>query len=131
MGDGGAIYHADPARSVGRLLSDGAPHTDLDMGEIHLLSSWRARRAASDDVPLDVPPFHLEEPCPGCGRTRTATMVWRRLEGDAFRTAMPRMEPHYLCREGEVVFQEILDAGIALQGWSGILGHFEEELPAV
>jgi hypothetical protein len=37
------------------------------------------------------------------------------------------MEPHFLCRDGAVVCQEITDAGIRLKGWSGILGHFEEE----
>jgi hypothetical protein len=35
------------------------------------------------------------------------------------------MEPHFLCRDGDVVWQEVTDAGIALAGWTGILGHFE------
>ena len=100
------------------------------MGEVERLSEWRARRAARDDVPMGVPPFVLEEPCPGCDARRIATMVWRRMPaGETF--ALPSMEPHFVCRDGEVLFQEITDAGIALTGWSGILGHFEPEAPAV
>jgi len=101
------------------------------MGEVRWISEWRARRAAIDDVPMGAPPFVLEEPCPGCNRRRIATMVWRRRPGDAFSTALPRMEPHFECRDGEVLHQEITDAGFALTGWSGILGHFEAEIPAV
>jgi hypothetical protein len=37
------------------------------------------------------------------------------------------MDPHFVCRDGAVVHQEITDAGVALVGWSGILGHFEPE----
>jgi hypothetical protein len=75
------------------------------------------------------PPFLLEEPCPGCGIPRVATMVWRRTGQES--TPLPRVEPHFLCRGGEVLYQEVTDAGISLTGWSGILGHFEEEAPAV
>jgi hypothetical protein len=100
------------------------------MGEIQQLSEWRARRAARDDVPMDAPPFVLEEPCPGCGQRRVATMVWRRLAPETF-VALPRMEPHFVCRGGEVLSQEITDAGFSLTGWSGILGHFETRAPAV
>lgn len=76
---------------------------------------------------MDAPPFVLEEPCPGCGTRRVATMVWRLLSLSEPPVALPRMEPHFLCRDGAVVCQEITDAGIRLTGWSGILGHFEEE----
>jgi len=100
------------------------------MGGIERLSDWRARRASRDDVPMDAPPFVLEEPCPGCGRQRVATMVWRRLSPDAY-VPLPRMEPHFVCHDGGVLFQEITDAGIATTGWSGILGHFETRAPAV
>jgi len=101
------------------------------MGEVRRISDWRARRAAIGDVPMDVPPFVLEEPCPGCGERRIATMVWRFRPGEPVSIALPRMEPHFVCRDGEVLYQEITDAGIALKGWSGILGHFEAEVPAV
>ena len=96
------------------------------MGEILRIAQWRARRAARADVPIGAAPFVLEEPCPGCGQRRVATMVWRRLSQDALPVPLPRMEPHFLCRGGEVLFQEITDAGIPLSGWSEILGHFEE-----
>lgn len=100
------------------------------MGEVHRISEWRARREARADVPIGAPPFVLEEPCPGCGMRRVATMVWRRAPKDALPVALPRMAPHFLCRDGEVVCQEITDAGIPLSGWSGILGHFEEAASA-
>jgi hypothetical protein len=104
---------------MGMLISMG-------MGEIHRIAQWRARRAARHDVPMDAPPFALEEPCPGCGERRVATMVWRSESGDAPPVALPRMAPHFLCRDGEVVCQEVTDAGIPLAGWTRILGHFEE-----
>jgi hypothetical protein len=102
------------------------------MGELHDLADWRARRRAREDVSMGAPPFVLEEPCPGCGARRVATMVWRRLEdasagGAAAAIPFPRMDPHFVCRDGAVVHQEITDAGVALVGWSGILGHFEPE----
>ena len=98
------------------------------MGELHDLAGWRARRRARGDVPMGAAPFVLEEPCPGCGAERVAVMVWRRLEGaDSGVVPFPRLEPHFVCRGGEVVHQEITDAGVALTGWSGILGHFEPE----
>jgi hypothetical protein len=96
----------------------------MGMGEIHRIAEWRARRAAEGDALMDVPPFALEEPCPGCGERRVATMVWRSAP-DAPPVALPRMAPHFLCRDGEV-FQEVTDAGIRLSGWTGILGRFEE-----
>jgi hypothetical protein len=97
------------------------------MGEIHQIAAWRARRDARDDVPIGGPPFVLEEPCPGCGQRRVATMVWRRSPGSALPAPLPRMEPHFLCRDGEVLWQEITDAGVPLARWSEILGHFEDE----
>ena len=74
---------------------------------------------------MGAPPFALEEPCPGCGERRVATMVWRSESPQTRPFPLPRMEPHFLCRDGEVVWQEVTDAGIALTGWTGILGHFE------
>lgn len=96
------------------------------MGEIHQIDAWRARRAARNDVPIGAPPFILEAPCPGCGARRVATMVWRPISADASPMPLPRMTPHFLCRDGEVVWQEITDAGIPLAEWSEILGHFDE-----
>ena len=98
------------------------------MGELCPISEWRARRSAESDVEIGAPPFVLEEPCPGCGARRVATMVWRGT--GAFPIALPRVEPHFLCRDGEVVWQDVTDAGISLTGWSQILGHFEEEAAA-
>ncbi|MGH9366109.1 MAG: hypothetical protein ACRD3M_00355 [Thermoanaerobaculia bacterium] len=97
------------------------------MGEVHRIALWRARRAAKDDVLVGAPPFVLEEPCPGCGQRRVATMVWRRPSSTSLPAPLPRMEPHFLCRDGEVVWQEVTDAGIPLSRWSEILGRFEAE----
>ena len=97
----------------------------MGMGEIHRIAEWRARRAAQEDIPMGAPPFALEEPCPGCGERRVATMVWRSESPQTRPIPLPRMEPHFLCRDGHVVWQEVTDAGIALTGWTGILGHFE------
>jgi hypothetical protein len=97
------------------------------MGELHEIAAWRARRAAREDVPIGAPPFVLEEPCPGCGERRVATMVWRQNAAASLPVPLPRMEPHFLCRDGEVVWQEVTDAGIPLFRWSEILGHFEPE----
>jgi hypothetical protein len=97
------------------------------MGEIHQMSEWRAQRAARTDVPIGAPPFVLEEPCPGCGARRVATMVWRQSPAAGSPTPLPRMSPHFLCRGGEAIRQEVTDAGISISGWSGILGHFEED----
>ena len=97
------------------------------MGELHDISEWRARRRARADVPIGAPPFVLEEPCPGCGGRRVATMVWRQLSEESPRFPLPRIEPHFLCRDDEVVWQDVTDAGIPLSGWSGILGHFESD----
>jgi hypothetical protein len=96
------------------------------MGELHQIVEWRARRAARDDVPIGAPPFVLEEPCPGCGERRMATMVWRHASEEVLPVPLPRMAPHFLCRDGEVVWQEVTDAGIPLADWTRILGHFEE-----
>jgi len=96
------------------------------MGEIHQIAEWRARREARSDAPIGAPPFVLEEPCPGCGARRVATMVWRETPGRALPFPLPRMAPHFLCRDGDVVWQEVTDAGIPLSDWAQILGHFEE-----
>jgi hypothetical protein len=98
------------------------------MGEVHDIATLRARRAAQDDVPMGGPPFVLEEPCTGCGSRRTSIMVWRNDPTRSRRVPFPRVEPHFLCRDGHVVFQEITDAPIPVSAWSTILGHFEEGL---
>jgi hypothetical protein len=41
------------------------------------------------------------------------------------RVAFPRVAPHFLCRHGRVLWQEITDAPIPVSAWSGILGQFE------
>ena len=112
---------------MGRGLSDPSGDDDLDMGEIHQIADWRARRAAREDVPIGAPPFILEEPCPGCGARRVATMVWRQDSLAASQAPLPRMAPHFLCRGGEAIRQEITDAGIPPSEWTRILGHFEED----
>jgi len=102
------------------------------------LLAWRARRDRSRDVPMGSDPFVLEDPCPGCGAERVATMVFRftddvRLEdgsaGAGRRAAvpLPRMEPHFECRGGRVLHQDITDAPIPISEWSRILGRFREE----
>jgi len=96
------------------------------MGEVHDIAAWRARRKAREDIPLGSPPFVLEEPCPGCGSLRVSTMVWRRDPSRGRVVPFPRIEPHFLCRDGRVLWQEISDAPIPVSAWSGILGHFEE-----
>jgi hypothetical protein len=98
---------------------------DGGMGETHDIAVWRARRAAGDDIPIAAPPFVLQEACPGCGARRVSTMVWRINPGKGRRVAFPRIEPHFLCREGRVLWQEITDAPIPVSAWSGILGQFE------
>ena len=95
------------------------------MSEIYDIAEWRARKKAAEDIPIGAPPFLLEKPCAGCGARRVSTMVWRRKTATDRRVAFPRIEPHYLCRDGRVVFQEITDAPIPVSAWSGILGHFE------
>ncbi|HKF42238.1 MAG TPA: hypothetical protein VKG01_03985 [Thermoanaerobaculia bacterium] len=91
------------------------------------IAAWRARRAARDDVPMGSPPFVLEEPCPGCGARRVSTMVWRKDASRDRRVPFPKIEPHFLCRDGRVVWQEITESPIPASAWSGILGHFEDE----
>jgi hypothetical protein len=97
------------------------------MSEIYDIAEWRARKRAADDIPIGAPPFLLEEPCSGCGERRISTMVWRMNPARDRRVAFPRIEPHFLCRNGRVVFQEITDAPIPLSAWSGILGRFEAQ----
>ena len=95
------------------------------MAEIEDIGVWRARRMAKDDIPIGVPPFVLEQPCPGCGTRRVCTMVWRRDPADGQRAPFPRVEPHFLCTEERVLWQEISDAPIPVSAWSDILGRFE------
>jgi len=98
------------------------------MGDVEQLSQWRARRKAATDIPIGAPPFALEEPCAGCGAQRVSTMVWRQACAGAERIPFPRIEPHFFCQDGRVVWQEITDAPIPLSGWSRILGRFQEPL---
>ena len=95
------------------------------MGKLEQIGPWRARRMAKSDVPVGSPPFVLEEPCPGCGARRVSTMVWRRTVASG-RFPFPRIEPHFLCADGRVLWQEITDAPIPVSDWSHVLGHFEE-----
>ena len=95
-------------------------------GNVVELAAWRVRRDRSRDIPMGAPPFVLEEPCPGCGAERVATMVWRESTGGR-AVPLPRMEPHFECRDGRVLHQEITDAPMPLSAWSSILGRFREE----
>ena len=96
------------------------------MGSVEQIQEWRARRAAKTDIPMGSPPFVLEEPCAGCGATRVSTMVWRSDASSGRHIPFPRIEPHFLCRDGHVIWQEITDAPIPISGWSDILGRFQD-----
>jgi hypothetical protein len=89
------------------------------------IAAWRARRMAASDIPIGAPPFVLVEPCPGCGTRRVTTMVWRMNPSTGGRVAFPRVEPHFFCRDGRILWQEISDAPIPVTAWSRILGQFE------
>ena len=102
-------------------LFDGPLGKDEGDNLVELLA-WRARRDRSRDVPMGSDPFVLEDPCPGCGAERVATMVFR--FGDV---PFPRMEPHFECAGGRVLHQDITDAPIPISEWSSILGRFREE----
>ena len=93
--------------------------------EIVEIAAWRARKTAADDIPIGAPPFVLQEPCPGCGARRVTTMVWRLNSPRSRRIAFPRVAPHFLCRDGRILWQEITDAPIPVSAWSGILGQFD------
>jgi hypothetical protein len=97
-----------------------------EMGEVHDIAAWRAGKAAREDVPMGSSPFVLEDACPGCGARRISMMVWRKDSSRDRRVPFPRVEPHFLCRDGRVVWQEITDAPIPVSKWSEILGRFEE-----
>ena len=99
-------------------------------GNVVELARWRVRRIQSRDVPMGAPPFVLEEPCPGCGEKRVATMVWREPADGGRAVPLPRMAPHFECRDGRVLHQDITDSPLPLFAWKGILGRFREE-PAV
>ena len=90
------------------------------------ISEWRARRSAARDVPMEVPPFALLEPCPGCGAERVSTMVWRAFAPDADPVPFPRIEPHFLCSDGHVVYQEITEAPIPVESWKKVMGRFRD-----
>ncbi len=95
------------------------------MGTIEEIASWRAKKKAASDIPIDSPAFILEEPCAGCGLRRVSIMVWRDVSGRGERVPFPRIEPHFLCRDGRVVWQEITDAPIPASEWSRVKGHFQ------
>jgi hypothetical protein len=95
------------------------------MGTLEQIATWRARRKAATDVPIGSPPFVLEEPCSGCGARRVSVMVWRESSVGGERVAFPRIEPHFLCRDGRVVWQDITDAPIPISQWSRVKGRFE------
>jgi hypothetical protein len=93
-------------------------------GNVVELAAWRLRRDRARDVEMGALPFVLEEPCPGCGAARVATMVWREPERGGPAVPLPRMEPHFECREGRVVYQEITESPVDISAWSRILGRF-------
>lgn len=96
-------------------------------GNVVEIAPWRARRRLSRDVPMGAPPFVLEEPCPGCGAERVATMVWRsQADGDR-AVPLPRMDPHFECDGTAVLYQDITDSPLPISFWSRILGRFREE----
>lgn len=94
------------------------------MGQVEQIADWRARKAAADDVPMGAPPFVLEDPCAGCGAERVGIMVWRKLSPGERPVPFPRVEPHFLCRDGRVLFQEITDSAMPVSSWTRILGRF-------
>ena len=96
------------------------------MGVVQNIAEWRARRAAAADVSMGAPPFVLKEACPGCGAERVGTMVWRPTGFDR-PTAMPRIAPHFLCRDGLVVYQDITESPEPVSSWRHILGRFQAE----
>ena len=89
------------------------------------IDAWRARKMAASDIPIGAPPFVLQEPCPGCGTRRVTMMVWRLKSVTGRRVAFPRVEPHFQCAGGRILWQEITDAPIPVSAWSRILGRFE------
>jgi hypothetical protein len=100
------------------------------MGALVDLAAFRAKRKAAADVPIGSPPFVLEEPCAGCGARRVSIMVWRDLTGRGEPVPFPRIEPHFLCRGGHVVWQEITDAPIPVSQWTSVKGRFQRETDA-
>lgn len=94
------------------------------MADVTQISEWRARRAAAADVPIGAPPFVLVEPCPGCGCERVGALVWRQFSSESDPIPFPRIEPHFQCREGRVLFQEITDAPMPRAAWNQVLGRF-------
>ena len=98
------------------------------MGNLIRIAEWRVRRAEAPadfaDEPMGAPPFALLEPCPGCGSERISTMVWRTIVADAAPVPFPRFSPHYLCENGQVVYQDITDAPMPRGSWKTVMGRF-------
>src|SRR5260221_9614837 len=89
------------------------------------VAARHAKKMATFDIPIGAPPFVLNEACPGCGTRRVTTMVWRLNPATGRRVAFPRVAPHFFCRDGHVLLQEITDPPIPLSAWARILGQFE------
>ena len=53
-------------------------------------------------------------------------MVWRSAGPDCDGVPFPRIEPHYLCREGHVLYQDITDAPIPVESWKRVMGRFRD-----
>jgi hypothetical protein len=108
-----------------------APVTELPLFDrltndnVIVLADWKARRSAALDVPMGAPPFALVEPCPGCGAERVSTMVWRTQGPGLEAVPFPRIEPHYLCRDGRVLYQDITDAPLQVSSWKKVMGRFQ------
>ncbi|HEY6051396.1 MAG TPA: hypothetical protein VIZ58_09115 [Thermoanaerobaculia bacterium] len=96
------------------------------MAPIVDIAAWRAKRIAAQDVPMGAPPFALVEPCPGCGADRVSTMVWRTSTPGVEAIPFPRIEPHYLCRDGHVLYQDITDAPMPVASWTSVMGRFRD-----
>jgi len=53
-------------------------------------------------------------------------MVWRRAARGSRPIPFPRIAPHFACRDGRVLWQDITDSPLPPGDWRRILGHFEE-----
>lgn len=112
-------------------MDDRLPLFDRALGGDNVveLACWRDRRDRTRDIPMGAAPFVLEDACPGCGAERVAIMVFRETRGGG-RAPLPRIEPHFECRDGRVLHQEITDSPMPITEWSRILGRFRQD-PAV